>query len=86
VLVVDASSFAFVDFVEIESTGGAPATEHQLLHRLVDTTDVDGRFRLPPLHRLGTLTLEITAGAVTVTRTVGLLPSAPVQLVELTTP
>lgn len=86
VLVVDASSFAFVDFVEIESTGGAPATEHQLLHRLVDTTDVDGRFRLPPLHRLGTLTLEITAGVVTVPRTADLAAAGPVQLVELTIP
>lgn len=80
--VVDASGFALVDFVEIESTGGVPATEHQLLQRLAVTTDAQGRFRLPPLHRLATLDLEVTAGAVTVTRTVDLAagPAEPVEL------
>lgn len=80
--VVDASGFALVDFVEIESAGGVPATEHQLLQRLAVTTDAQGRFRLPPLHRLATLDLEVTAGAVTATRTVDLAagPAEPVEL------
>lgn len=80
--VVDASGFALVDFVEIESAGGVPATEHQLLQRLAATTDAAGRFRLPPLHRLATLDLEVTAGAVTVTRTVDIAagPALPVEL------
>jgi hypothetical protein len=80
--VVNASGFALVDFVEIESAGGTPATEHQLLQRLFAVTDAAGRFRLPPLHRLGTLTLEVTAGAVIVTRTVDLVagPLLPIEL------
>lgn len=80
--VIDASGFAFVDFIEIESAAGSPPTEHQLLQRLVATTDADGQFRLPPLHRLDTLTLEVTAGAVTTTRTVDLAagPALPVEL------
>jgi hypothetical protein len=85
-LVADASSFPLVDFIELESAGGVPAPEHQALHRLAATTDADGRFRLPALHRLSTLALEITAGALTAQHTVDLDPAASVQLVELRLP
>jgi hypothetical protein len=73
-------------FVEIVTPGGVPAPEHQLLRPLAVATDADGRFRLPALHRLSTVTFEITAGTQTVQQTVDLAPAGPVQLVELRLP
>jgi hypothetical protein len=86
-MVADATGFTpTIDFVEIATPGGVPAPEHQLLRPLAVVTDADGRFRLPALHRLASLTLEITAGATTVQQTVELASAGPVQLVELHLP
>jgi hypothetical protein len=86
-LVADAASFAAAEMIELETPGGAPLPEHQLHLAPTATTDADGRFRLPALHRLTTITLEITApGPVTVQRTVDLVPTGPVQLVEARLP
>jgi hypothetical protein len=86
-LVADAASFAGADLIEVETPGGDPPAEHQLLLTPVATTDAAGRFRLPAVHRLETLTLAITApGPVTVQRTIDLAATGPVQLVEIRLP
>ena len=86
-LVADGTSFAGADMIELETPGGAPPAEHQLHLAPTATTDADGRFRLPALHRLTTLTLEITApGPISVQRTFDLPPVGPVQLVEARLP
>ena len=63
-----------------------PAPEHQLLQPLTVATDAEGRFRLPMLHRLLSLTLETTAGTRTARQLVDLAPAGRIQLVELRLP
>jgi hypothetical protein len=50
---------------EVEVIGGGPAPELHRSRRFVTQSDAEGRYRLPPLHRVAQLTVRATAGAST---------------------
>ncbi len=49
------------DGADVRLTGGTPPAEYQRLHRLEVTTDADGYFELPPLHRIAGLAFQASA-------------------------
>jgi hypothetical protein len=56
---------ALPDDVDARVTGGTPPVERQRLLHVEATSDVDGYFALPPLHRVAALQLQATALALT---------------------
>jgi hypothetical protein len=61
VVVFVAGLAALPDDVDVQVTGGVLPIERQRLTRVEATSDVDGYFALPPVHRVAALQLHATA-------------------------
>ncbi len=48
------------DDIDVRISGGLPAAERQHVDRIEATSDVDGYFALPPVHRVAALQLHAT--------------------------
>jgi hypothetical protein len=53
------------DNADVRLTGGTAPDEYQRIHRIETTSDADGYFTLPPIHRVAAMRFQVTAAALT---------------------